>query len=89
MCFYVYVHATHSHLVYVQRKGGLVSANTMASRVLIQGRQEWDSVQHNSVVIVGSNFESLIMGSLFYAYLSTAKFGSGVIITQSHVYKKA
>lgn len=36
-----------------------VSANSVASRVLIHGRQEGSPVQHDSVAGIGSNFGSL------------------------------
>lgn len=52
-----------------------VPANTTATRVLIQVRQEGSPVQHNSVAGVGSNFESLTLSSLFQAHLSTIQFG--------------
>lgn len=38
---------------------------------LIHKRQEGNIVQYNSVALVVSNFESLIPGSLFQAYLIT------------------
>lgn len=56
-------------------EAGGVSMNTMAISMSIQGRQEGNSVQHNSVADVGSNFENLILGSLFQAYLNIAQFG--------------
>lgn len=41
----------------------------------MQGKKE---VQFNTATDVGSNFESLTLGSLFHTYLSTAQFGKTV-----------
>jgi hypothetical protein len=56
-----------------------VSANTMSRRELIQGRQEGDSFQQDSIAGIGLNFESLTLGSLFSSYLSTAQFGKSFL----------
>lgn len=53
-----------------------VSANSVASRVLIHDRQEGSPVQHDSVAGIGSNFGSLapVFFFFFQAYLITIQF---------------
>lgn len=46
----------------------------MVGRITIGGRQESDSVQHDSEGGVGPNFRTLTLSSLFQAQISAARF---------------